>query len=118
MHPRSTIKSLTFEGQTSWAAFKTQFDVVNSTNGWKYFVKASQLVALLRGVPEVPGQFRYAVKDFSCQVSQKGVLVAATLVDLEKEAIPVRFLNLKNKPKILDKGAVTATCEEVMDIVA
>ncbi|GBM61024.1 hypothetical protein AVEN_16537-1 [Araneus ventricosus] len=49
MHIRPTIKSLTFDGQTSWTVFKTQFDVVSSTNGWTDFVKASQLVALLRG---------------------------------------------------------------------
>ncbi|GBM97217.1 hypothetical protein AVEN_167246-1, partial [Araneus ventricosus] len=29
--------------------FKIQFDVVSSTSGWTYFVKASQLVASLRG---------------------------------------------------------------------
>ncbi|GBM97051.1 Retrovirus-related Pol polyprotein from transposon 297 [Araneus ventricosus] len=34
------------------------------------------------------------------------------------EAIPVRVLNLNNKPKILDKGDVIATCEPVVDIVA
>ncbi|GBM19405.1 Retrovirus-related Pol polyprotein from transposon 297 [Araneus ventricosus] len=56
--------------------------------------------------------------DFPSQASQKGVLVAATLVDLEMEAIPVRVLNLNNKPKILDKGDVIATCEPVVDIVA
>ncbi|GBL98624.1 hypothetical protein AVEN_139300-1 [Araneus ventricosus] len=38
-----------FDGQTSWTVFKTQFDVVSSTNGWTDFVKASQLVASLRG---------------------------------------------------------------------
>ncbi|GBM16115.1 hypothetical protein AVEN_105846-1 [Araneus ventricosus] len=48
MHPRPTIKSLTFDGQTSWTVFKTQFNVVSSTNGWTDFVKASQLVASLR----------------------------------------------------------------------
>ncbi|GBM42270.1 hypothetical protein AVEN_234989-1 [Araneus ventricosus] len=53
----------------------------------------------IQGVPEVPGQFRYAVTNFPSQVSQKGVLVAATLVDLEMEAIPVRVLNLNNKPR-------------------
>ncbi|GBM96236.1 Retrovirus-related Pol polyprotein from transposon 297 [Araneus ventricosus] len=73
---------------------------------------------LIQGVPEVPGQFRYAVTDFPSQASQKGVLVAATLVDLEMEAIPVRVLNLNNKPKILDKGDVIVTCEPVVDIVA
>ncbi|GBM64261.1 hypothetical protein AVEN_167285-1 [Araneus ventricosus] len=73
---------------------------------------------LIQGVPEVSEQFRYAVTDFPSQVSQKGVLVAAALVHLEREAIPVRVLNLNNKPKILDKGAVIATCEPVVDIVA
>ncbi|GBN50344.1 hypothetical protein AVEN_45575-1 [Araneus ventricosus] len=64
---------------------------------------------LIQGVPEISGQFRYAVTDFPSQVSQKGVLVAATLVDLKREVIPVRVLNLKNKPKIVDKGDVIAT---------
>ncbi|GBN34241.1 hypothetical protein AVEN_237808-1 [Araneus ventricosus] len=73
---------------------------------------------LIQGVPEVYGKFRYAVTDFPSQVSQKGVLVAATLVDLKREAIPVRVLNLDNKPKTVDKGAVIATCEPVVDIVA
>ncbi|GBM13957.1 hypothetical protein AVEN_152384-1 [Araneus ventricosus] len=70
------------------------------------------------GVTEVPRQFRYSLKDISCQVSQKDVLVAATLIELEREAISVRFLNLNTKSKILDKGAVIETCEQVMDIVA
>ncbi|GBM48620.1 Transposon Ty3-I Gag-Pol polyprotein [Araneus ventricosus] len=78
----------------------------------------SRSECLIQGVPEVPGQFRYAVTNFPSQVSQKGVLVAATLVDLEMEAIPVRVLNLNNKPKILDKGDVIATCDPVVDIVA
>ncbi|GBN65239.1 Retrovirus-related Pol polyprotein from transposon 297 [Araneus ventricosus] len=73
---------------------------------------------LIQGVPEVSGQFRYSVTDFPSQVSQQGVLVAATLVDLKREAIPVRVLNLDNKPKTVDKGPVIATCEPVVDIVA
>ncbi|GBO06588.1 Retrovirus-related Pol polyprotein from transposon 297, partial [Araneus ventricosus] len=73
---------------------------------------------LIQGIPKVPGQFRYAVTNFHNQASQKGVLVAATLVDLEMEAIPVRVLNLNNKLKILDKGDLIATCEPVVDIVA
>ncbi|GBN21580.1 hypothetical protein AVEN_112380-1 [Araneus ventricosus] len=44
-----TVKSLTFDGRTSWTVFKTQFDVVSSTNGWTDRLKASQLVASLRG---------------------------------------------------------------------
>ncbi|GBN04799.1 hypothetical protein AVEN_49297-1 [Araneus ventricosus] len=73
---------------------------------------------VIQGVSEVSGRFRYAVTDFPSQVSQKGVLVAATLVDFRKEAIPVRVLNLDSKLKTVDKGAVIATCEPVVDIVA
>ncbi|GBM22684.1 hypothetical protein AVEN_144461-1 [Araneus ventricosus] len=73
---------------------------------------------LIQGVPEVSGQFRYAVTDFPSQVSQKCILVEATLVDLKREAIPVRVLILDNKPKTVDKGAVIGTCEPVVDIVA
>ncbi|GBM39862.1 hypothetical protein AVEN_45815-1 [Araneus ventricosus] len=50
MSSRPTVKPLTFNGQTSWTVFKTQFDVVSSTNGWTDSVKASQLVASLRGL--------------------------------------------------------------------
>ncbi|GBO24108.1 hypothetical protein AVEN_129662-1, partial [Araneus ventricosus] len=78
----------------------------------------ARLACLIQGVPLVPGQFRYAITDFPSLDSQKGVLLAATLVDLEMEAIPVRVLNLSNKPKILDKGDVIATCKPVVDIVA
>ncbi|GBM05253.1 hypothetical protein AVEN_83857-1 [Araneus ventricosus] len=48
-YSRQTVKSLTFDGQTSWTVFKTQFDTVSSANGWNNFVKASQLVTSLRG---------------------------------------------------------------------
>ncbi|GBN02727.1 hypothetical protein AVEN_206635-1 [Araneus ventricosus] len=48
-YSRPKVKSLKFDGQTSWTVFKTQFDVVSSTNGWNNFVKASQLVTSLRG---------------------------------------------------------------------
>ncbi|GBN69126.1 hypothetical protein AVEN_79407-1 [Araneus ventricosus] len=58
------------------------------------------------------------VQYFPGQVSQIGVLVAATFIDLKREATPVQVLNLKNKPKIVDKGDVTATCEPVVDIFA
>ncbi|GBM42684.1 hypothetical protein AVEN_217027-1 [Araneus ventricosus] len=49
LEDRPTVKSLTFDGKTSWTVFKTQFDVVSSANGWNNRVKASQLVASLRG---------------------------------------------------------------------
>ncbi|GBM05550.1 hypothetical protein AVEN_94819-1 [Araneus ventricosus] len=48
-YSRPTVKSLTFDGQTFWTVFKTLFDVVSSANGWNNRVKASQLVASLRG---------------------------------------------------------------------
>ncbi|GBN40028.1 Retrovirus-related Pol polyprotein from transposon 297 [Araneus ventricosus] len=48
-YSRPMVKSLTFYGQTSWTVFKTQFDVVSSANGWNNRMKASQLVASLRG---------------------------------------------------------------------
>ncbi|GBL88144.1 hypothetical protein AVEN_117748-1 [Araneus ventricosus] len=46
-YSRPTIKPLTFDGQTPWIVFQTQFDVVRSTTGWTDFEKASQLVAYL-----------------------------------------------------------------------
>ncbi|GBN62656.1 hypothetical protein AVEN_17306-1 [Araneus ventricosus] len=49
MYSRPTVKPLPFDGLTSWTIFKTQFEVVSSTNGWTDFEKASQLVASLRG---------------------------------------------------------------------
>ncbi|GBL58588.1 hypothetical protein AVEN_121014-1 [Araneus ventricosus] len=48
-YSRTTVKSLTFDRQTSWTVFKTQLDVVSSANVWNNRVKASQLVASLRG---------------------------------------------------------------------
>ncbi|GBM77675.1 hypothetical protein AVEN_226061-1 [Araneus ventricosus] len=63
----------------------------------------------IQGVSEVSEKFSYAVTDFPVPISQKCVLVAATLVDLKREVIPVRILNLDNKPKTIDKGAVIAT---------
>ncbi|GBM50746.1 hypothetical protein AVEN_144168-1 [Araneus ventricosus] len=45
----SQSRALTFDRQTSETVFKTQLDVVSSTNGWTDFVKANQLVATLRG---------------------------------------------------------------------
>ncbi|GBO25604.1 Retrovirus-related Pol polyprotein from transposon 412 [Araneus ventricosus] len=79
---------------------------------------AARSECLIQGIPEDSGKFRYTVMDVPSQVSQKGVLVSATLVDLKREAIPVRVLNLDNKPKTVDKGAVIATCEPEVDIVA
>ncbi|GBM24945.1 hypothetical protein AVEN_23473-1 [Araneus ventricosus] len=46
---------------------------------------------LIQGIPEAPGQFRYAVTNFLNQASQKGVLVAATLADLKWKSFPLEF---------------------------
>ncbi|GFT05073.1 CCHC-type domain-containing protein [Nephila pilipes] len=73
---------------------------------------------LIRGVTKASEHFRYAVTNSLSQISEKGVLVAATLVDLKKETIPVRILNMDNKPKTIDKGAIIASYEPVVDIVA
>ncbi|KAF8774693.1 Gypsy retrotransposon integrase-like protein 1 [Argiope bruennichi] len=60
---------------------------------------------------------RYVVTNSPNQISEKAALVAATLVDLKKVTIPVRVLNVDNKPKTMDKGAVIASYEPVVDIV-
>ncbi|GBM99669.1 hypothetical protein AVEN_160069-1 [Araneus ventricosus] len=52
---------------------------------------AARSECLIQGVPEVSGKFRYAVTDFPSHVSQKGVLVAATLVDLKENPSPFEF---------------------------
>ncbi|GBM28706.1 hypothetical protein AVEN_116715-1 [Araneus ventricosus] len=49
MNARPTVKPLTFDSQTLWTIFKTQFDVVSSAKGSTDRMKASQLVASLRG---------------------------------------------------------------------
>ncbi|GFT06638.1 uncharacterized protein NPIL_646911 [Nephila pilipes] len=54
---------------------------------------------LIRGVAKASEHFRYAVTNSPNQISEKGVLFKATLVDLKKETIPVRILNMDNKPK-------------------
>ncbi|GBN22624.1 Retrovirus-related Pol polyprotein from transposon 297, partial [Araneus ventricosus] len=79
---------------------------------------AKSLKTSRNGILEVSGKFRYAVTDFPSQVFQKSILVAATLVHLKREAIPVLVLNLDNIPKTVDKGAVIETCEPVVYIVA
>ncbi|GFU46007.1 retrovirus-related Pol polyprotein from transposon 297 [Nephila pilipes] len=73
---------------------------------------------LIRGVTKTSEHFRYAVTNSPSQSSEKGVLVAATLVDLKKETVPVRILNMDNKPETMDKGDIIASYEPVVDIVA
>ncbi|GBM33057.1 hypothetical protein AVEN_126059-1 [Araneus ventricosus] len=60
---------------------------------------------LIQGVPEVSEQFRYALTDF-LMISQKGVLVAATLVDLKGSRSRSRIRTI-NK----DRGPMDCYCE-------
>ncbi|UYV76815.1 hypothetical protein LAZ67_14002092 [Cordylochernes scorpioides] len=46
---RPLVKVPTFDGQSSWTSFKTQFDVDAQANGWNVRDKASFLAAALRG---------------------------------------------------------------------
>ncbi|UYV75192.1 K02A2.6-like, partial [Cordylochernes scorpioides] len=46
---RPLVKVPTFDGQSSWTSFKTQFDVAAQANGWNVRDKASFLAAALRG---------------------------------------------------------------------
>ncbi|GFU49803.1 CCHC-type domain-containing protein [Nephila pilipes] len=58
------------------------------------FVKEETVIparskCLIRGVTKAFEHFRYAVMNSPSQMSKKGVLFAATLIDLKKETIPV-----------------------------
>ena len=49
--------------------------------------------------------------------AQTGVMVGKTLVDLQGEHVPVRLLNLSDKPRKLKKGTPLATCEPVLSVL-
>jgi hypothetical protein len=49
--------------------------------------------------------------------SQMGVMVGKTLVDLQGEQVPVRLLNLSDKPRKIKKGTPLATCEPILSVV-
>ncbi|GFT34529.1 uncharacterized protein NPIL_409631 [Nephila pilipes] len=70
---------------------------------------------LIRGVTKASEHFRYAVTNSPSQISGKGVLVVATLINLKKEPIPVRIQNMDNNPKTMDKGAIIASHEPGVD---
>ncbi|KAF8766482.1 Sal-like protein 4 like protein [Argiope bruennichi] len=112
---------ISHEGMIIAEISKEHADVQNSKS-CSVLAKEKTLIpprseCLIQWVSEISALFRYAVTDFPSQVSQKSVLVAASLVDLNTEAIPVRVLNLNNKPKIVKKGTVIASCDPVVDIV-
>ncbi|GFT76639.1 retrovirus-related Pol polyprotein from transposon 17.6 [Nephila pilipes] len=69
---------------------------------------------ILKGYTDQEKNFRLGVLEFPYfENFPKGVLVASTLVDITKEAIPVRCANVSDKPKIIKKGEVLATCTPV-----
>ena len=45
------------------------------------------------------------------------LLVGKALVDLQREGVPIRVLNLSDKPKRFKKGSDLATCTPVMSVV-
>ncbi|GFS34207.1 retrovirus-related Pol polyprotein from transposon opus [Nephila pilipes] len=59
---------------------------------------------ILKGYTDQEKNFRLGVLEFpDLENFPKGVLVASTLVDITKEAIPVRCANVSDKPKIIKK---------------
>lgn len=46
-----------------------------------------------------------------------GVLVGRTLVDLQKQLVPVRLLNTDSRGRKLKKGAVIAQCQELGSVL-
>lgn len=46
-------------------------------------------------------------------VERKGLLVAKSVVDISKEIIPLRMINLLDTPSKVYKGSIAAICEEV-----
>lgn len=51
-------------------------------------------------------------------ISQTGILVGRTLVDLQQEEVPVRLLNLSQEPYQIKKGALLAACEPVLSVLS
>ena len=49
MPSQAIIKPLTFDGNSSWQVFKTQFMMISEANGWSPTAKAFHLAASLRG---------------------------------------------------------------------
>ncbi|GFU49986.1 retrovirus-related Pol polyprotein from transposon 412, partial [Nephila pilipes] len=69
---------------------------------------------ILKGYTDQENNFRLGVLEFpDFENFPKGVLIASTLVDITKEAIPVRCANVSDKPKIVKKGEVLVTCTPV-----
>ena len=50
-------------------------------------------------------------------LARNGVLVGKTLVDLQKQVIPVRLLNLSQEPQRIQKGTTLANYEPVLSVL-
>lgn len=55
--------------------------------------------------------------DFLDTNLKKGVLVVASLIDFNREAITIRVMNLNKKPMAIKKETEIATCEQVENII-
>ncbi|XP_055932048.1 uncharacterized protein LOC129962327 [Argiope bruennichi] len=74
----------------------------------------ARIEMLVRGAAEKSQNFRHGLTEFpDSENFPKGVLVASALVDLSKETVPVRVVNLTGNPKTIRKGDVLATCAPV-----
>ena len=64
------------------------------------------------------GGERWGILESAVTTSQDAtpVLVGRTLVDLQRQEVPVRVMNLTHEPRRLRKGAALAQCEELMSI--
>ena len=50
-------------------------------------------------------------------LARNGVLVGKTLVDLQKQAIPVQLLNLSQQPQQIQNGITLVNCEPVLRVL-
>ena len=48
--------------------------------------------------------------------SVDGVLIARTLVNIQKEPVPLRVVNLSHQQRVINKGTELACCETVMSV--
>ena len=50
-------------------------------------------------------------------ISLDGVMIARTLVDLRREQLPLRVMNLSYQPQIINKGTELACCSTITSVV-
>ncbi|UYV61724.1 hypothetical protein LAZ67_1006165, partial [Cordylochernes scorpioides] len=119
---RPLFKVPTFDGQSSWTSFKTQFDVVAQANGWNDRDKASFLADALRGpavdvLQMIPEQLRL---DFNALIDvlesrygeehyqQLHVVKFKNRLQEKKE---IRVVNLYDSARAIKKGSFLGNAE-------